>query len=119
MKVAGKNVDGIEVIRISAKALDADSATEFTRQLEPLVERSDRVVLDLEDVAFVDSTGLGAILSCLRRLDAEGISLRICRPARAVRSVMRMVGMHRVVETFDTLEEALGSFHTQTDTNAA
>ncbi len=111
MKITSEDMQGVEVVRVSVKTLDADNAPEFGRQLMPLVERSDRILLDLEDVAFVDSSGLGAILDFLRTHSDAETTLKICRPARAVRSVMRMVGMHRLVPVFDTLDEALASFH--------
>ena len=108
MKISGKNIEGTQVVHVAAKAIDADTAAEFARQLEPLAARGDRLLLDLAEVAFVDSTGLGAILRAIRKLADDGVGTRICRPARAVRTVMRMVGMHRVVPVYDTLEEALG-----------
>ena len=109
MKITSQDVDGVEVVRISVKTLDADNAPEFSRELALFVERSDRILLDLEDVAFVDSSGLGAILDFLREMGEQETVLKLCRPARAVRSVMRMVGMHRLVPVFDTLDEAMAS----------
>ncbi len=110
MKLTSEDIAGVEVVKIAAAHLDGDNVAEFTRQIEPLLGCSERILLDMADLGFVDSSGLGAILDLLRTLEGEEATLKICRPSPVVRSVMRMVGMQRLVPTFETREDALASF---------
>ena len=77
---------------------DLDMATTF--KLEPAIERVvaqnsvDELVLDLRGVAFMDSSGLGLLLSTQQRLDDRGITTRIRRPSPAVKRVIDASGMH-------------------------
>ena len=110
MRFQRNDIRDIEVIRVATKSLDADNVSDFRRGLEPLLGSATKVVLDMEQVAFVDSSGLGAILTFVRNLGAEGVELKLCNAARAVKSVMRMVGMHRVIQSFESLDDAVASF---------
>ena len=54
------------------KYLDASNAKEFKHNMTPILKTSAKVVCDLSQLEFVDSSGLGAIVSCLRQLKAAG-----------------------------------------------
>jgi anti-sigma B factor antagonist len=61
-------------------------------------------------VKFVDSSGLGALLSCLRQVNAEGGDLKICGLTKQVRVIFELVRMHRIFEMFNTREEAAKAY---------
>jgi anti-sigma B factor antagonist len=95
---------------VPAAELDADNAAEFNRDIAPVLAASSKVVLDLSDVRFLDSSGLGAFLGCLHRLEASGGALKLCGMSRAVRAVFDMVRMHQIFEIHRTREEAMAAF---------
>jgi anti-sigma B factor antagonist len=65
------------------------------------------VVLDLSQVRFVDSSGLGSILSCLRQMNAKGGELNLCGITKQVRALFDLVRMHRIFDIYDTRDEAV------------
>lgn len=65
------------------------------------------VVVDLTEVPFVDSTGVGALLSVLRDVRARGGDLVICGPTSELRHLMGSLGLPAVLRVFDTRDEAL------------
>jgi anti-sigma B factor antagonist len=67
-------------------------------------------VLDLGKVQFVDSSGLGAILSASRQLLETGGDLKICSLTPPVRVLFELVRMHRVFDVLNDREEAVGAF---------
>jgi anti-sigma B factor antagonist len=67
-------------------------------------------VIDLSRLRFVDSSGLGAFISCLRKLNAKGGDLKLCGMSKQVRAVFELVRMHRIFDIFGTREEALRAF---------
>lgn len=110
MKIATETVGAVAVLDLGLRVLDRDSADEFRAAMaEPMAEAKD-VVLDIGKLAFIDSSGLGAILSCLRQLRLKGGDLRLCRLTAAVRSMLELVRMHRVIDIHDTREDAVASF---------
>lgn len=90
--------------------LDASNVTEFKRDLAPVLQAHSELVLDLARLRFVDSSGIGAILSCLRQLTARGGDLKLCGMSPQVRTVFELVRMHRVFEIYSTQKEAVRAF---------
>jgi anti-anti-sigma factor len=82
-------------------------APELRQQLHSLVESGNtRLVVDLGDVAFVDSSGLGALISGLKVARQAGGDLRIAAPAEQVRSVLELTNLDRVLNAYDSAEDA-------------
>lgn len=67
---------------------------------------SNRVVLDLSEVVFMDSSGLGALIGCLKVARQAGGDLRIANVGQQVRMVLELTSMNRVLTPYDTVEEA-------------
>jgi anti-sigma B factor antagonist len=100
----------IAVVEILGEHLDAANAKDFKAHVAPLVEQHSRMIFDLVHLRFVDSSGLGAILSCLRRLNDKGGDLKLCGMTKQVRVLFELVRMHRIFEIFNSREEAARGF---------
>ena len=85
---------------------------EFKRDIAPLLEANAKLVLDLSRLRFVDSSGLGAFISCLRKLNAKGGDLKLYGMSKQVRAVFELVRMHRVFDIVGTREDAVRAFQT-------
>jgi anti-sigma B factor antagonist len=59
---------------------------------------------------FVDSAGLGAILSCLRKLTAAEGDLKLCGLTGPVRAIFEISRMHRIFDIYATRAEAIAAF---------
>jgi anti-sigma B factor antagonist len=59
------------------------------------------IVVDMADLSFIDSTGLGALIFGFQRARDAGISFRLARPTRGVRQVLVLSGLLEVVELAD------------------
>ena len=105
----GKSGD-VAIALVVGEYLDAGNAREFRQEIASVLKDSSQVILDLSQLQFVDSSGLGAILSCLRHLTTTGGELRLCGMTKPVRALFELVRMHRVFEIFNSREEALASF---------
>jgi anti-sigma B factor antagonist len=111
MEIPVESVDGVTVAAVPVEELDASNAGDFKRDVAPLLEATTKLVLDLSRVRFVDSSGLGAFISCLRKLNAKGGDLKLCGMSRQVRAVFELVRMHRVFDICSTSEDAVRLFH--------
>ena len=98
------------VAAVPVEELDASNAGEFKRDIAPLLEANAKLVLDLSRLRFVDSSGLGAFISCLRKLNAKGGDLKLCGMSKQVRAVFELVRMHRVFDILGTREDAVRAF---------
>jgi len=95
------------VLKVITETLETDNVAAFRAAITPLLDKSAHFIIDLSDVEFMDSTGLGSMLSCLRIVKSKGGSLRICSLTPEVEQLFEMVMMDRVFEIFKTQEEAL------------
>src|ERR1700742_4930866 len=110
MKTKTEKIDDIIVMLIDGNSLDASNAKDFKRAVAPVVAENPKLVFDLSVLQFVDSSGLGAILSCLRQLHATGGDLKLCGMTRPVRALFELVRMHRIFDIHSTREEAVHAF---------
>ena len=110
MQVTVETIQNIPVVKIHAEQLDASNADDFKREVAPILTTNSRMVLDLGQLQFVDSSGCGAILSCLKALTSAGGDLKLCGVSRPVRNVFELIRLHRICEIFDTRETAVRAF---------
>jgi anti-sigma B factor antagonist len=113
MAIAVEHVGQVAVAVVPVEELDASNAAEFKRDMAPVVDASTNLVLDLGRLRFVDSSGLGAFISCLRKLNAKGGDLKLCRMSKQVRAVFELVRMHRIFDILATTEDAVRAFETK------
>ncbi len=107
MRIEETQDGDVIIVRPVEQALDAYAATGFREHMTANIQKGVRqVVLDLGAVQFLDSTGLGAIVSTLKRLDGDGVMV-ICNAGEMVMDVFRLTRMDRVFPIVRTLDEAL------------
>jgi anti-anti-sigma factor len=74
--------------------LDMAAAFKLEPEIEHVVQEHavDELVLDLSDVSFIDSAGVGSLLSSRERLNVLGVRTTITRPSQPVRRVLNAAG---------------------------
>jgi anti-sigma B factor antagonist len=110
MEIAADKIGNVAVAVIPLDELDASNAGDLKRDIAPILEANTRLVIDLSHLRFVDSSGLGAMLSCLRQVTAKGGNLKLCGMSKQVRATFELVRMHRIFDIFPTREEAVRAF---------
>ena len=107
MKYTSETAGSATVVTLLDDTLDAQDAKEFRRSMEEELAGKGRVVLDLSRVRFIDSSGLGAILGCLRMIEGGGGGLKLCGLLPEVRKAVELVRMDRLLDVHGTRDEAL------------
>ncbi len=111
MQLTVEAIGDVAIVALGVEELDAGNTAEFKRDIAPLLEANTKVVLDLSRLRFLDSSGLGSFLSCLRKVMAQGGDLKLCGMSQQVRAVFELVRMHRILEIHNSREEAVEAFH--------
>jgi anti-sigma B factor antagonist len=111
MQLTVDKVGDVAVVTVNVVEFDGSNADDFKQEVAPVLEACARLVLDLNRVQFVDSSGCGAILSCLKRATAAGGDLKLCNVSRPVRTVFELIRLHRICEILDSREAAVRAFH--------
>ena len=98
------------VLEVSGPRLDAAQAVRFREEfLQQIEGNPDRVVIDFSNVAFLDSSGLGALVSVVKRLNKHGRPV-ICGLQPAVQTMFSLTRMDQVMTVRQTRDDALASF---------
>ena len=101
---------GISVVAPTGR-LDVVGAPALKDAIEDLTKNgAPKVVIDMEGVTFVDSTGLGSVIAALKRIRNRQGELRLAAPNQQVRVVLELTTLDKVFPYFATLEEALAGF---------
>jgi anti-sigma B factor antagonist len=89
--------------------VDLFTAPEFQqRVMAPIAAGVPRVVVDLTDTTFIDSSSLGALIAANRRLKSRGGRLVVAAHAEAIVKTFRITGLDAVFDVVRSLEAALG-----------
>ncbi|AEV30029.1 anti-anti-sigma factor [Sphaerochaeta pleomorpha str. Grapes] len=107
--IATKEAEAM-VIEVESTTLTAANAKEFKAALEPYLDAEMNIVINLNRVTFLDSSGLGIFLFCLKKLNQKGGDVKLCNVTKPVRVLFELVRLHQIIEVFNTKEEALASF---------
>jgi anti-sigma B factor antagonist len=110
MDMTIEQIDGVTVVVLPGKDLDAGNSKEFKSEVAAVLKAGAKVVFDLGRLRFIDSSGLGAILSCLRQLSSQGGELKLCGMSKSVHQTFELVRMHRIFDIYNTRDEAVRAF---------
>lgn len=84
-----------------AGILDGTRVEELRAKVEQILQGNSPVVLiDLEDTTFIDSSGLGALVSTLKSVRAADRKLYFCAPNAQIKMVFELSGMDQAFEVF-------------------
>src|SRR5689334_10853849 len=110
MLLNAQQVDGVTIVQLPEK-ITATNSLAFEDDLKPLMNGNTRFIFDLAQVKQLDSSGLGAIVGCLKRLRDAGGDLKLCGMSKQIRTIFEIVRMHHVFDIFATRQEAIESYH--------
>ncbi len=114
MHLETQTQSGQVVIAVKEERLDAHNSSELKdRILRILEEGGRRLVIDLADVNFIDSSGLGALLSGYKNTNQRSGTFILSGLQPRVRSMFELTRLNRVFEIYPRLQEAISS-HTVT-----
>jgi anti-sigma B factor antagonist len=110
MEISVKSVSSTVNIVSFNGALNARSAEEAKQTFRNLVEQEvSQVIVDLQEVPFIDSSGLAALVSGLKTLGGESANLKLAAPQSQARLLFELTMFDRVFEIHDSVDDALNS----------
>jgi anti-sigma B factor antagonist len=102
---------GADYVVVLGGEVDLYTAPELKQELHRLVgEGARRLVIDMSDTTFIDSTTLGVLLSVVKRVRPEGGAVVLVCPDRNVKRIFEITLLDRVFAIVDTRDEALAEF---------
>jgi anti-sigma B factor antagonist len=110
MELTVDRAGDVAVVMLPVEELTAGSSRDFKRDITPSLDIHPKMVLDLSRLQYVDSSGLGVFIWCLRRANANGGDLKFCGVTDRVRATLELVRLNRVLDLYPTRDEAIQAF---------
>ena len=95
------------VVSFPMENLDAGNVKAFREAVQSITSAREIVLLDMGALNFIDSSGLGALLSCLRTMNGKGGQLRLFSMNKPVKALFELVRMHRIFTIYNSRVEAI------------
>jgi len=107
MQIEIEKQDGITIVRALEKRIDASLSGELKAKLLATIQEGNRrIVLDISMVEFIDSSGLGAIISGFKAVGESG-KLVVSGSMETVRAMFKLTRMDRIFSIYDSEQEAV------------
>lgn len=111
MKIETETVDGINVIRFQGRLALGDNDEALAGEIDRLLEAGEKsILIDLGEVDYIDSNGLGELVAGSRRARELNASMKLLRPQERIRQTLQLSMLLPLFEVFDSQEEAIASF---------
>ncbi len=108
-------IAGVTILDLEGR-LTFTAGAEMGRRVQALlVGGTTQLVLNLEDVSYIDSAGLGAMVEAFTVARHKAVRLKLLNPTERTRHLLEITGLARIVETFDSEAAALASCETVED----
>jgi len=109
MNITVKSNTGVAVLSISGR-LDAVSAPLLKKEFTNLLKDNRHFVFDMAGMDFVDSTGLGSIVGCLKSAVESDGNIKLLHLQEKPRMVFEITRAYKIFEIFDDLDTAIKSY---------
>ena len=101
--------NNIVILKLSGE-MDISSAPQFKDKATSLIQEGyQKIVLDLSELGFTDSVGIGSIVASLTRAKEKGGQICAVSPTKTVKKLMDIVGLFNIMDTHDNIDEAVKS----------
>lgn len=111
MDIAVRSQADVKVMTLRGRLTLGESVDRMRQTFDDLINAGEsRFVVDLGEVAMVDSSGIGALVRCLTSAKQHSGSLKLLRPSKFAVQTLRMTGLLNLFEVFEDENAAVSSF---------
>jgi anti-sigma B factor antagonist len=102
--------DGIVVVDCGGRLVFGEETAALREKVKSLISQDSRMVLNLADVTYIDSGGLGTLVALYTTARNAGGSIKLARLTKRVGDLLQVTKLLTVFEVFNSEEEAVQSF---------
>ena len=111
MKMRIRKTDSVAIIDLSGKMMGGSESEQFKSEVKRLMgEGVKNILVNLEDVPWVNSTGLGTLIAGYTSVKRDGGTLKLLNVTDRIQSILMITRLGTIFETYDNETEALASF---------
>jgi anti-sigma B factor antagonist len=111
VKITNSEVNGVSVIALDGRIVLGEESNSLREKLKSLVaEGKKKIVLNMADMRYIDSSGLGTLVAEHLSAKTQGASLRLCNLGTKFHAILQITRLLTVFNVYDTEAAAVSSF---------
>ena len=106
MKASIRHVDGIAILDLSGRITLGEGSDGLREQIRDLVGKGEKkILLNLGDVAYIDSSGIGALVSAVTTIRDQGGELKLLKLPKKVRDLLQIAKFFTIFDIKDVKDD--------------
>lgn len=111
LKMTERNVDGVSVLDLEGRIVLGDESSALRERVkEMLADGRKKIVLNMGQVSYIDSAGLGALVAAYTSAKNQNAFLKLVNLGSKFREVLQVTKLLTVFDVYDTEQAAMASF---------
>jgi anti-sigma B factor antagonist len=111
MQMTSREVDGVFVITLDGRIILGEESHSLREKLKSVIaEGHKKIVLNMADIKYIDSSGLGALVAAHYSAKTQSASMRLCNLGEKFHEVLQITKLLTVFDVFDSEAAAVNSF---------
>ncbi len=111
LKMTSREVDGVSVVALDGRIVLGEESNALREKVKSLIAAGKKkIVLNMDNITFIDSAGLGTLVAAHHSAKSQGAGLRLCHLGSKFQEVLQITKLLTVFDVFNTEAEAVASF---------
>ncbi|MGC1781178.1 MAG: STAS domain-containing protein [Acidobacteriaceae bacterium] len=111
MKISSRQVDGVTILDLSGRITLGEGSVQLRDAVRDLLSKGQKeILLNLADVNYIDSSGIGELVSAFTTVRNQGGELKLLKLTKKVHDLLQITKLYTVFDIKDDEAEAIGSF---------
>ena len=111
LKMTNREVDGVSVVALEGRIVLGEESNALREKVKGLInEGKKKVVLNMQNVTFIDSAGLGTLVASHHSAKSQGAALKLAHLGSKFQEVLQITKLLTVFDVYNTEAEAVASF---------
>ncbi|MGH9604807.1 MAG: STAS domain-containing protein [Terracidiphilus sp.] len=111
LTIASREVDGVTVLDLSGRITLGEGSVQLRDAIRDLIGKGRKdILLNLGDVNYIDSSGLGELVSAYTTARNQGARLKLLKLTKKVHDLLQLTKLYTVFDIYDDEASAIGSY---------
>jgi anti-sigma B factor antagonist len=111
LKIANREVNGVSVVALDGRIVLGQESNALRERLKSLIAKGEKkIVLNMDNIKYIDSAGLGTLIAAHYSAKTQGVSLRLSHLGGKFQDVLQVTKLLTVFDVCDTETAAVASF---------
>src|SRR4030081_934035 len=106
-----REVEGVSVVALDGRIVLGEESNALREKVKSLIaEGKKKVVLNMDNITFIDSAGLGTLVAAHHSAKSQGAALKLCHLGAKFQEVLQITKLLTVFDVYNSESEAVASF---------